>query len=56
MRMVQAQPVSFPQHTSNSDGVLESGLAELHRLASAQGHELVESLSTMAQSSGRTVQ
>ncbi|MFM0729504.1 M81 family metallopeptidase [Paraburkholderia sediminicola] len=32
------------------------GIAELRRLAAAQGHEIVESLSTMAQPAGRTVQ
>ncbi|MGB8417828.1 Microcystin degradation protein MlrC, contains DUF1485 domain [Burkholderia sp. GAS332] len=38
------------------DGMLGLGMVELHRLAAAHGHELVESLSTMAQPSGRTVQ
>ena len=32
------------------------GIAELRKLAAAQGHEIVESLSTMAQPAGRTVQ
>ncbi|WP_153141861.1 M81 family metallopeptidase [Paraburkholderia agricolaris] len=38
------------------DGPLGDGAVELHRLAVAQGHEVVESLSAMAQPSGRTVQ
>jgi microcystin degradation protein MlrC len=38
------------------DGPLGEGAAELHRLANAQGHEVIESLSAMAQPSGRTVQ
>ncbi|NML99089.1 M81 family metallopeptidase [Paraburkholderia sp. RP-4-7] len=35
---------------------LGMGVAELRSLAAAQGHEIVESLSTMAQPAGRTVQ
>jgi microcystin degradation protein MlrC len=41
---------------ANPDGTLGSFLVEVHRLAAAQGHEVVESLATMAQPSGRTVQ
>jgi microcystin degradation protein MlrC len=42
--------------TVDPGGPLGEGTVELRRLAAADGHEVVESLSTAAQPSGRTVQ
>lgn len=42
--------------TRDPNGMVGAGAAELRRLVTGQGHELVESLSTAAQPSGRTVQ